>query len=230
MTEEHSEIKENDPKEEHSKTEENASMEVHPEAGEIPAADGRKSMDREHLMAAAEAVLFAVGRAVSSEELAKALGVSLSDVRRLMEGFAQVWNSEVRGTEIAHLEDSWQMRTRKDYYPQLITLELNPQKPRLTDALLETLSIIAYRQPVTKAEIERIRGVNSDRAVNRLIEYHLVNELGRAKAPGRPILFGTTEEFLRAFGLSSADALPAVPKNKEDQFREEAEEEATVGV
>ena len=96
--------------------------------------------------------------------------------------------------------------------------------------LLETLSVIAYRQPVTKAEIERIRGVNSDHAVNKLVEYELVAELGRAKLPGRPILFGTTQEFLRLFGVTAADDLPEISPVKLEDFREEAESEVDVDV
>jgi segregation and condensation protein B len=128
--------------------------------------------------------------------------------------------------EIIELDGAWQMCTRKEYYPQLITLELTPKKPHLTDVVMETLSVIAYKQPVTKAEIERIRGVNSDHAVNKLIEYHLVTELGRAKQPGRPILFGTTQDFLRAFGVSSPDTLPEISPVTVADFREEAEAEA----
>lgn len=140
--------------------------------------------------------------------------------------FEERWNSEDHGTEIIELEDSFQMCTRREFYPELITLELNPQKPRLSEAALETLSVIAYKQPVTKAEIERIRGVNSDHAVNRLIEFNLVRELGRAKQPGRPILFGTTQEFLRLFGVSSKDDLPEINPEMEEEFKEEAEKEA----
>ncbi len=178
------------------------------------------------LRPAVEAVLFATGRAVSAEELARACGTDTETMRREMTGMAEEWNASDRGTEIIELDDAWQMCTRKDYYPQLITLELHPRQPRMTDVLLETLSVIAYRQPVTKAEIERIRGVNSDHAVNRLVEFHLVEELGRAKQPGRPILFGTTREFLRIFGMSSPETLPEISPVKLEDFREEAEEEA----
>ena len=90
---------------------------------------------------------------------------------------------------------------------------------------METLSIIAYTQPVTKAEIEKIRGVKCDHAVNKLIEYNLVKELGRLDAPGRPILFGTTEEFLRNFGVQSIDELPAPNPVQIEDFKAEAEEE-----
>ena len=95
---------------------------------------------------------------------------------------------------------------------------------------METLSIIAYRQPVTKAEIEKIRGVKCDHAVNKLIEYGLVQELGRLDAPGRPLLFGTTEEFLRDFGISSKDNLPEISPVLLEDFKEEAEAEAGIKV
>lgn len=177
------------------------------------------------LCAAVEAVLFATGRAVSTDELAKACGASVDEMRTLMKTMSEEWNASARGTSIIELDDCWQMCTRKDYYPQLITLELHPKKPNLTDVLLETLSVIAYRQPVTKAEIERIRGVNSDHAVNRLVEFGLCTELGRAKQPGRPILFGTTQEFLRVFGVRSSEDLPEISPIRLEDFREEAEEE-----
>lgn len=96
----------------------------------------------------------------------------------------------------------------------------------LTDVLLETLSIIAYKQPVTKLEIEKIRGVKSDHAVNKLVEYGLVEETGRMDAPGRPLLFGTTEEFLRRFSVQSLDELPSLNPEQVEHFKEEAEEEA----
>lgn len=178
------------------------------------------------LAAALEAVLFAAGRAVPTDDLARAAGEAPDTVRETLAEMQEKWKNETRGTELIRLEDSWQMCTKKEYYPQLIALELNPKKPRLTDVLLETLSVIAYRQPVTKAEIESIRGVNSDHAVNRLISFGLVEEVGRAKMPGRPILLGTTEEFLRAFGVASKDDLPEISPAKEEDFREEAEKEA----
>ena len=182
--------------------------------------------DLSRLRSAAEAVLFATGRAVQTEELARACGVETDLMKQEMRNMADEWNGSDRGTSIIELDDAWQMCTRKEFYPQLITLELHPRKPHMTEVLLETLSVIAYRQPVTKAEIERIRGVNSDHAVNRLIEYHLVEELGRARQPGRPILFGTTREFLRIFGVTSPGALPEISPMKLEDFREEAEEEA----
>ena len=130
-----------------------------------------------------------------------------------------------RGIQIIELEQSYQLCSKKEYYECLIRLAMHPKKPALTDVMLETLSIIAYKQPVTKAEIEKIRGVKSDHAVNKLVEYNLVKELGRLDAPGRPILFGTTEEFLRTFGVQGLEELPAVDPVKMADFKAEAEEE-----
>ena len=105
-----------------------------------------------------------------------------------------------------------------------------PRKYVLSDTLLETLSIIAYKQPVTKLEVEKIRGVSSDHAVNKLLEFHLIQELGRLDAPGRPLLFGTTEEFLRTFGVKSLGDLPVLNQDQVEDFRKQAEEEAGVKV
>ena len=122
------------------------------------------------------------------------------------------------------------MCTDSSMYEYLIRIAKQPRKRVLTDVLLETLSIIAYKQPVTKAEIEKIRGVNSDHAVNRLVEYELCEEIGRLEAPGRPVLFGTTEEFLRSFGVSSLDELPELSADQVERYREEAEQEVKVEV
>ena len=117
------------------------------------------------------------------------------------------------------------MCTRTGYYENLIRVAATPKKQVLTDVILETLAIIAYKQPVTKADIEKIRGVKSDHAVNRLIEYNLVYEAGRLDAPGRPALFATTEEFLRRFGVSSTVDLPDIDPEQEEEIRTEVEEE-----
>ena len=117
------------------------------------------------------------------------------------------------------------MVSRSLNWNSLIRLAMHPKKPALTDVMLETLSIIAYKQPVTKAEIEKIRGVKCDHAINKLVEYELVRELGRLDAPGRPILFGTTEEFLRCFGVQGLEELPSVDPVRLEDFKADAEEE-----
>ena len=126
------------------------------------------------------------------------------------------------------LDGAYQMCTRTEMYEYLIRIAKQPKKRVLTDVLLETLSIIAYKQPVTKAEIEKIRGVSSDHAVNKLVEYNLVCELGRLDAPGRPLLFGTTEEFLRSFGVHSIEELPVLSTVQLEEFKQEAEGEMNV--
>lgn len=133
---------------------------------------------------------------------------------------------EGRGIRIIELDRSYQMCTKKEMYEYLIRIAKQPKRYVLTDVLLETLSIIAYKQPVTKLEIEKIRGVKSDHAVNKLVEYGLVEEVGRLDAPGRPLLFGTTEEFLRRFSVQSLDELPTLDPVRMEQFKEEAEDEA----
>ena len=182
-------------------------------------------MEHEQQMAALEAVLFTMGTAVEADRIAKALEISKSDVRALAREMAGRYEAQDRGIRLIELEDSFQLCTKKEYYETLIKIAKQPRKITLTDTLLETLSIIAYKQPVTKLEIEKIRGVRSDHVVNRLVEYDLVQELGRLDAPGRPIVFGTTEEFLRHFGLSAVDQLPKINPERLEDFRSEAEEE-----
>lgn len=187
-------------------------------------------MDENKLIAAIEAMLFTTGKAVKAANMAKALDLPVSDINRAAETLMRRCEEEGRGVRIIRLEDAFQMTTSREFYDILIKLEIQPKKPTLTEALLETLSVIAYKQPVTKPEIERIRGVNSDHAVNRLIEYDLVKELGRAPLPGRPILFGTTEEFLRQFDVSSKEDLPEISPVKLADFQAEAESEAGISV
>ena len=130
-----------------------------------------------------------------------------------------------RGIRLIRLDDSYQLCTKKEYYEILIRIARTPRRISLTEVMMETLSIIAYKQPVTKLEIEKIRGVKSDHAVNKLIEYDLVCEKGRLDAPGRPILFGTTQEFLRHFGLESVKELPDMDPLQKEDFLVEAEKE-----
>ena len=138
------------------------------------------------------------------------------------------YERENRGMEIIELEKSYQMCTKAKFYENLIRVAATPKKQVLTEVVLETLSIIAYKQPVTKLEIEKIRGVKSDHAVNRLIEYNLVQEVGRLDAPGRPALFATTEEFLRRFGIGSRENLPDMDPVQTEELKNEVEEELKV--
>jgi len=175
--------------------------------------------------AAAEAILFVMGESVEASKLGIALGMTKDDVVKLMDELKDDYDKEGRGLNIIRLEDSYQMCSKKNLYDYLIKIASVPKRHNMTDVMLETLSIIAYKQPVTKSEIEEIRGVKSDHSVNKLVEYNLVCEVGRLDAPGRPILFGTTEEFLRQFGIESKNELPNIDPDKFEEFREEAEAE-----
>ncbi len=173
-----------------------------------------------------EAVLFAMGGSVELKSLAEAVGQDEETTGKLVRSLADDYDAQGRGMRIIELEHAFQMCTRPEFYENLIRVTAQPRKYVLTEVLLETLSIVAYKQPVTKPEIEKIRGVKSDHAVNKLIEYGLVEEVGRLNVPGRPLLFGTTEEFLRSFGVSSLEELPDATPEQVEEFKAEAEEEA----
>lgn len=183
-------------------------------------------MTMAQMEAAIEAVLFTMGDSVETSKLALAIGQDTDTTRKIVRNLSDKYKSEDRGIKIIELEDSFQMCTKPECYEALVKVATAPKKHILTDAVLETLSIIAYKQPVTRIELEHIRGVKCDYSVNKLIEYNLVTEVGRLDAPGKPILFGTTEEFLRTFGLSSVEDLPVISADKIADFKIEAEEES----
>ena len=168
-------------------------------------------MEIEKLQSAIEAILFTMGDSVEISKLAFAIGHDEETTKKLVRNMMERYEKEDRGIRIIELEDS---------------VAKQPKRYALTDVLLETLSIVAYKQPVTKLEIEKIRGVKSDHAVNKLVEYGLIEETGRLDAPGRPLLFGTTEEFLRRFSVQSLDDLPMLNPEQIEHFKEEAEDEA----
>ena len=173
-----------------------------------------------------EAILFTMGESVELSKIASAIGHDEDTTRKIIHNMMDKLADSDRGVRIIELEDSFQMCTKLEMYEYLIRIAKQPRKYVLTEVQLETLSIIAYKQPVTKLEIEKIRGVKSDHAVNRLVEYNLVCEVGRMDAPGKPLLFGTTEEFLRRFSIQSLEELPSMNQEQIESFREAAEEEA----
>ncbi len=186
---------------------------------------GRGCEMTEELEGAIEAILFAMGEAVELSRIADAIGRDPANTEELLRRMQASMQCSRRGVTLMELDGSWQLCTKKEYYEYLIRIVRKPRKAALTDVLLETLAIIAYQQPVTKAQIEKIRGVKSDHAVNKLVEYQLVRELGRMDAPGRPILFGTTEEFLRDFGLVDLGDLPQLSAVQMADYQAEAEQE-----
>ena len=182
-------------------------------------------MEEKKYEAIVEAILFTMGESVELERIAKTLELDTERTKKIIEHLMQRYEDDDVGVKIMELDGSYQMCTKGEMYEYLVKIAKQPKKHVLTDVLLETLSIIAYKQPITKAEIEKIRGVSCDHAVNKLVEYNLVCELGRLDAPGRPILLGTTEEFLRCFGVQGLEDLPEMDPVQLEDFKAEAEEE-----
>lgn len=178
--------------------------------------------------AAIEAILFAMGESVTVHQLAAALEHDVETIRKIIHHLMDKYDAEDRGIRIIEIEDAFQLCTKNEYYEVLSRIVNLPKKHVLTDVQLETLSIIAYKQPITRAEIEAIRGVSCVHAINKLVEYHLIEEVGRLDALGRPILFGTTEDFLRSFGVKSTDDLPLITPDKIADFEQQAIEEANI--
>ena len=182
-------------------------------------------MEEKNYEAIIEAILFTMGESVELSRIAAALELPEKDTREILEHMMKKYASEDHGIQILELEDSFQMCTKAEMYGYLIRIAKQPKKNVLTDVILETLSIIAYKQPVTKIEIEKIRGVSCEHAVNKLLDYGLVTEVGRLDAPGRPILLGPTDEFLRCFGVQSIEDLPSLNPEKIEEFKQEAQDE-----
>ena len=139
------------------------------------------------------------------------------DIDSIMQNMKSEFEEQNRGIEIIKVENGYQMCSKKEYYDYIYPIFDNRAKPSLSAAALETLSIIAYNPKITRAEIEQIRGVNSDGTIYKLLEYNLIEEVGRLDAPGRPTIYSTTKDFLKMFGMSSIEELPELPKYKIDE-------------
>ena len=189
---------------------------------------GGSQVERQKEKAVLEAILFTMGESVEVERLASVIEEDKKTTRQLLLELKEEYEGKECGITLMELEDSFQMCTRAEMYEYLIKIAKTPRKYVLTDTLLETLSIVAYKQPITRAEIEKIRGVSCDHAVNRLVEFGLISEVGRMDAPGRTLLFGTTEEFLRSFGVKSLEELPELSAVQIEEFKIQAEQEANV--
>ncbi|MCM1386253.1 MAG: SMC-Scp complex subunit ScpB [Bacillus sp. (in: Bacteria)] len=183
------------------------------------------NMEREKAKAVLEAILFTMGDSVEIERLAEVIEEDKQTVKEILAEMEKDYQKEDRGIGLTTLEDAVQLCTKGELYEYLIKIAKTPKKYVLTDTLLETLSIIAYKQPVTRLEIEKVRGVSCDHAVNKLLEYDLITEVGRLDAPGRPLLFGTTEQFLRSFGVKSLEDLPELNPVQIEEFKLQAESE-----
>ncbi len=174
-------------------------------------------MEIEKIKGIIEAILFASGRVVKTNELVSALEVNRNDIITILENMRQEFEEQSRGIEIIKVDDGYQMCTKKEYYEYIYPIFDKRSKPNLSNAALESLSIIAYNPGITRAEIEMIRGVNSDATIYKLLEYNLIEDAGKLDAPGRPTTYRTTENFLKMFGYSNLEDLPKLPKYKMDE-------------
>lgn len=177
----------------------------------------------ENIKAAIEAVLFANGSSVEIGRIAQALEISAKEADKYISELIDDYNASKRGITIIRLDNSYQMVSCKEYAPQIRTvMDLRRNSP-LSQAALEVLAVVAYNQPVTKAFVEQVRGVDCSGVIGSLTAKGLVEEKGRLELPGRPLLYGTTENFLRCFNLESLDFLPALPEDDENQEKETQE-------
>ena len=164
-----------------------------------------------------EAILFATGREVKITELMSALEESSEEIITLVESMKEDYKNENRGLQIVNVGEAYQLCTKQEYYEYLYTIFDKRNKPNLSQAAIETLAIIAYNPKITRAEIEAIRGVNSDGTIYKLLDYNLIEETGKLDAPGRPGTYGVTSEFLRIFGFNNLNELPDLPRYKLDE-------------
>ena len=174
-------------------------------------------MDLDRKKAAIEAILFAAGRVIKINELMAILEISSDEIISIVNNMGEEYAKNNRGIEIIKVEDGYQLATKKEMYEYLYPIFDKRSKPNLSQASMETLAIIAYNPKITRAEIEQIRGVSSDATIYKLLEYNLIENVGKADLPGRPTMYSTTESFLKMFGLTSLDELPELPKYKLDE-------------
>ena len=179
-----------------------------------------------NIKAAIEAILFANGSSVETKRIAQALEITESQAEEHISALIDDYNSANRGITIIKLDDAYQMVSCKEYAPQIRTvMDLRRNTP-LSQAALEVLAVVAYNLPVTKAFVEQVRGVDCSGVIGSLTAKGLVEEKGRLELPGRPLLYGTTENFLRCFNINSIEELPPLPET-ENEEADKAEEEST---
>lgn len=177
-------------------------------------------MEEDKIKGIIESILFAAGREVRITELMSALELSSDEVIKAVNGLKQSYKNEDRGLEIINIEDAYQLCTKKENYEYIYPIFDKRSKPNLSQAAMETLAIIAYNPRITRAEIETIRGVNSDGTIYKLLDYNLIEEAGKLDAPGKPMTYKTSKEFLKMFGISNLHELPELPRYKLDENRQ----------
>ena len=174
-------------------------------------------MEIEKIKQVIESIMFAVGRDISTKELSSVLEMTPSNVEEIIENMRTEFEATGRGVQIIKVNDGYQLCSRKENYEYIYQIIDKRNKPNLSQAALETLAIIAYNPKITRAEIESIRGVNSDGTIYKLLDHNLIEDAGRLDAPGRPTTYQTTKEFLRMFGYTSLEELPELPRYKLDE-------------
>lgn len=167
-------------------------------------------MEKINIQCAIEGILFAAGEPVKAAKLAAVLNTDIETVTEAVKLLKYSYDTEMRGVMIIDIDDGYQICSRPEYYVYIQEILGEQRRQALSNAAMEALAIVAYKQPITRGQVEFIRGVNSDGAINRLVERDLIEETGRLDAPGRPILYSTTQNFLRCFGLNSPKDLPEV--------------------
>lgn len=174
-------------------------------------------MEIDKIKSIIEAILFSAGTVVETKKLMSILELSNEDIETIMQNMKNEFEEQNRGIEIIKVNQGYQLCSKKEYYDYIYPIFDNRAKPSLSAAALETLSIIAYNPKITRSEVEQIRGVNSDGTIYKLLEYNLIEEVGRLDAPGRPTIYSTTNEFLKMFGITNLEELPELPKYKIDE-------------
>ena len=175
-------------------------------------------MDTENIKKIIEAICFAAGRTITLEELMLTFEISKDELDKVISEMQEEYKQ--RGIELIKVENGYQLCSKKEYYDYIYPILDKRTKPRLSGASLEVLSIIAYNPRIIRAEIEAIRGVNSDASIYKLLEYGLIEEAGKIDAPGKPMSYKTTNEFLKMFGYDSLKNLPELPKYKMNENKQ----------
>lgn len=174
-------------------------------------------MEIEKIKQIIESIMFAVGRDIGVNELSSVLELAPENVQEIIESMRTEFEEAGRGVQIIKVNNGYQLCSKKENYEYIYQIIDKRNKPNLSQAALETLAIIAYNPKITRAEIESIRGVNSDGTIYKLLDHNLIEDAGRLDAPGRPTTYQTTKEFLRLFGYTSLEELPELPRYKLDE-------------
>ena len=174
-------------------------------------------MDFNKMQSIIEAMLFSSGREISTKEIMNILEIGSEDIEKIMQNMKLKYEAENSGIELIKVEDSYQLCTKKELHEYLYPIFDSKSKPSISTAALETLSIIAYNPRISRAEIESIRGVNSDGTIYKLLDYGLIKEDGKLDVLGKPMSYKVTHDFMKMFGISSLDELPELPRYRLDE-------------